>query len=239
MKNQQELAEKLAINFKNQKLLTLALIHRSYLNEADPTAKLCGVNNQKLASNERLEFLGDAILSFIVSDWLFEQFPYYPEGKLTNLRSNLVKTSSLAKIAKRFEVGEYLFLSKGEKESGGQQNPSLLANTLEAIIAAIFLDQGSKIVNQFIRKNFRSLLGQLIKSGEFKDYKSLLQEKLQAKTKEPPIYKVVKAVGPDHAKIFTVAVHNQNKSIATGQGKSKQMAEEKAAQNALEKLASE
>jgi len=239
MKNQQELAEKLAINFKNQKLLTQALIHRSYLNEAGPAAKLCGVNNQKLASNERLEFLGDAILSFVVSDWLFEQFPYYPEGKLTNLRSNLVKASSLAKIAKRFEVGEYLFLSKGEKESGGQQNPSLLANALEAIIGAIFLDQGSKIVNQFIKKNFRSLLEQLIKSGEFKDYKSLLQEKLQAKTKEPPVYKVVKAVGLDHAKIFTVAVHNQNKLIATGQGKSKQMAEEKAAQNALEKLASE
>ena len=228
MKNQQKLAKKLKINFKNQELLRQALIHRSYLNEV----------SLPLKSNERLEFLGDAILSFVVSQWLFKQFPHYPEGKLTNLRSNLVKTGSLAKISREFGVGECLLLSKGEKESKGQQKSSLLANTLEAIIGAIFLDQGLEATNRFIKKNFTPLLNQLVEKGEFKDFKSLLQEKLQAKTKEPPVYKIVKEEGPDHAKIFIVAVYSQKKLIARGQGKSKQKAEETAAQTALEKLAS-
>lgn len=228
MKNLEKLIKRLKINFKNPKILGQALVHRSYLNE---TA------GKKLTANERLEFLGDAVLSFIVSDWLYQQFPDYSEGNLTNLRSNLVKTTSLAKIAQNLKVGEHLLLSRGEKTSNGQKNPSLLANTLEAIIGAIFLDQGLKTTRQFIKTNFSPLLEALIRRGEFKDYKSLLQEKLQAKTGQAPIYKIIKEEGPDHAKVFTVGVWSQNKKIASGQEKSKQKAEEKAAQAALEKLA--
>ena len=221
------LEKKLGIKFKNQALLTQALVHRSYLNEA---------NEANLQSNERLEFLGDVILSFVISQWLFERFPEYSEGNLTNLRSNLVKTEALAKISKKFDLGNYLFLSKGEKEAGGQKNPSLLANGLEALIGALYLDQGLEKVRKLVKTHFRSRLTQLVRSGEFKDAKSLLQEKLQAQFKQAPHYQVLKAEGPDHAKIFTVAVYHQKKLLATGQGKSKQAAEEKAAALALEKI---
>lgn len=229
MKNYQKLENKLGIKFKNPKLLNQALVHRSYLNE---------VGNQKLVSNERLEFLGDAILDFIVSAWLYQLFPDYPEGKLTNLRSNLVKTDTLAKVADKYNAGEYLFLSRGEKESGGQKNPSLLANTFEAIIGAVFIDQGLETAEKLIKENLKPVLKQLIETGEFKDNKSLLQEKIQADTKLTPIYKTIKEEGPDHAKTFTVGVFIQNKLLASGQGKNKQEAEEQAASNALEKLAS-
>ncbi|HUS59763.1 MAG TPA: ribonuclease III [Nevskiaceae bacterium] len=229
MKNHQNLEKKLGVKFKNPRLLNQALVHRSYLNEA---------TDKKLVSNERLEFLGDAILSFIVSEWLYQNFPDYHEGTLTNLRSNLVKTETLAKIASKFQVGKYLLLSRGEKESEGQKNPSLLANTLEAIIGAVFLDQGLQITKKLVKKNFKPLLENLIKAGEFKDYKSLLQEKIQAKTKQTPVYKTIKQVGPDHARIFTVGVYSQGKLLAKAIGKSKQEAEGKTAGQALEKLAS-
>lgn len=230
MKNYQNLEKKLGVEFKNPRLLNQAFVHRSYLNEA---------TDEKLTSNERLEFLGDAILSFIVSEWLYQSFPDYPEGKLTNLRSNLVKTETLAKIASKFQLGKYLLFSRGEKESGGQKNPSLLANTFEATIGAVFLDQGLQVTKKLVKKNLKPLLENLIKAGEFKDSKSLLQEKTQAKTKQAPVYKTVKEVGPAHAKIFTVGVYSQGKLLATAQGKSKQEAEEQAAGQALEKLASQ
>lgn len=228
MKNYQNLEKKLGVKFKNSQLLNQALVHRSYLNEA---------SNKNLVSNERLEFLGDVVLSFIVSEWLYQVFPDYPEGKLTNLRSNLVKTETLAEIANKSQVGEYLLLSKGEKESGGQKNPALLANTLEAIIGAVFLDQGLQATKKLVKKNLQLLLESLIKAGEFKDYKSILQEKIQAETRQTPVYKIIKELGPDHAKIFTVGVYSQGKLLAVTKGKNKQEAEEKAAGQALEKLA--
>jgi ribonuclease-3 len=229
MKNYQNLEKKLGVKFKNPYLLNQALVHRSYLNET---------TDKKLASNERLEFLGDAILSLIVSEWLYQNFPDYSEGTLTNLRSHLVKTETLAKIASQLQVGQYLLLSRGEKESGGQKNPSLLANTLEAIIGAVFLDQGLQAAEKLVKKNLKPLLEGLIEAGEFKDYKSLLQEKIQAKTRQTPVYKTIKEVGPDHAKIFTVGVYSQGKLLAKAIGKSKKEAEEQAAGQALEKLAS-
>lgn len=228
MKNYQNLEKKLGVKFKNSQLFNQALVHRSYLNEA---------SNKNLVSNERLEFLGDVVLSFIVSEWLYQVFPDYPEGKLTNLRSNLVKTETLAEIANKSQVGEYLLLSKGEKESSGQKNPALLANTLEAIIGAVFLDQGLQATKKLVKKNLQPLLESLIKAGEFKDYKSILQEKIQAKTRQTPVYKIIKELGPDHAKIFTVGVYSQGKLLAVTKGKNKQEAEEKAAHAALEKLA--
>lgn len=226
MKNLGLLEKNLEIKFKKPRLLTRALTHRSYLNEAKA---------QNLESNERLEFLGDSILSFIISDWLFQQYPQYPEGTLTNIRSNLVKTDALAQIAQQLKIGEYLFLSRGEEESGGKTNTSLLADALEAVTGAIYLDQGYEIVRKFIVRRFKSRLQKVIASGRFKDYKSILQEKLQAEKKLSPIYKTLKEEGPDHNKIFTVGVFDEGKLLAKAVGKSKQTAEGAAAKLALEK----
>lgn len=225
--NISDLQNKIGVKFKNQKLLLKALIHRSFLNEA---------SGRKLSSNERLEFLGDAVLSYIISKWLYKKFPGFPEGHLTNIRSNLVKTESLAEIAQDLNIGDYLILSKGEKKSGGDKNPSLLANSFEAIIGAICLDQGVDIAEKIIHLMLLPRLEKTIKTGKFKEYKSLLQEKLQAKTKQSPDYRTIKEEGPDHAKIFTIGVYAQDKLIAIGSGKNKKEAEEIAAKNALEKI---
>jgi len=227
MNSLEHLEKKLKIKFKNIQALKEALIHRSYLNEA---------KQKNLHSNERLEFLGDSILSFVISEWLFKQFPNYSEGNLTNIRSNLVKTESLAKIAKKFDLGKFLFLSRGEKEEGGENNSTLLANTFEAVLGAIFLDRGIAKVKKFIKKNFKNLLESLVLKGEFKDFKSLLQETVQAEKKLTPSYKIIKESGPDHAKIFTVGVYLGKKLLAIGSGKSKQAAEENAAEAVLNKI---
>lgn len=227
VKSKTTLSKKLKVKFRNQALLKQALTHRSFLNEAA---------GQKLTANERLEFLGDAILDFVVSCWLYQQFPDYPEGLLTNLRANLVNTNALAKLARHLGIGEFIKMSRGERKSGGQQNPSLLADTIEAIIGAIFLDQGLTKTEAFIKKHLRTTLKEIVAKGEFKDYKSLLQEKIQVQTGQPPVYKIIGQKGPDHAKIFTVSVFSQAKKLATASGKSKQKAEQAAAQDALEKL---
>lgn len=223
----ENLQKKLKTKFKNYQLLTQALTHRSYLNEA---------KIKNLQSNERLEFLGDAVLSFIVSHWLFNQFPNKPEGDLTSLRSNLTKTTTLAKISQNLAIENFIILGKGEKEAGGQKNSSILANTLEAIIGALFLDRGLKETTAFLKFHLRPVFGQIIKSKELKDYKSLLQEKTQARLKKAPVYKTTKEEGPDHDKTFTVGVFVEKKLIAVGKGKSKQLAQQKAAQATLEKL---
>lgn len=222
------LEKRLKIKINNPSLFKQALIHRSYINES---------KEGDLKNNERLEFLGDAVLSFVMSSWLYKEFPEFPEGNMTNMRSNLVKTGALAEIAKNLKIGEFLFLSKGEEDSGGRSNNSLLADALEAIIGAIYLDQGVETAREFITSNFRLSLEKVVKNGEFKDYKSLLQEKIQATIKNPPAYKTIREEGPDHAKTFTVGVYSNNKLICSGKGKSKQEAEESAAKLALVKLA--
>jgi len=227
VKNLEKLQQRLGINFNNPQLLAQSLVHRSYLNE---------ITGQELESNERLEFLGDAVLSFIVSHWLYQKFPNYKEGKLTNLRSNLVRTSTLAQIATQLKIGQNLLMSRGEKSAGGEKNQSLLANALEAIIGAIFLDQGVAKAESFIKTQLEPFLNEILSRGEFKDSKSLLQEKIQEKIKETPVYKTLKEEGPDHAKLFTVGVYIQGKLLAKEKGKSKQEGEEKTAKAALEKL---
>ncbi len=218
----------LKINFKNKNLLKQALTHRSYLNEH---------RGETLPSNERLEFLGDAILEFLTSEFLFRNFPFLPEGALTNIRSNLVCTNSLAKTAKKLNLGKHLLLSRGEEESGGRENKTLLANTFEALIGAIYLDQNLKIVEKFIYQNLLEEAKKNLKKISVKDYKSLLQETIQAKVKQSPVYQVLKEIGPDHNKTFTIAVSINGQIRGRGVGKSKQEAEQKAARDALEKTA--
>lgn len=208
---------------KDKKLLEQAFIHRSYLNET----------SQRLSSNERLEFLGDAILSFIVSKHLFDTFTRFNEGKLTNLRSLLVNTSSLAAIAKNLKFGERLVLSKGEEESGGRQNPSILANTFEAFIGALFIDQGIEEVRKFLEVILLPQAHEHIKARSLKDPKSLLQEKIQLQNRVSPLYKVISEEGPAHAKKFTIEVYAGKQLLAKGEGRSKQQAEQNAASLAL------
>ncbi len=212
--------------FKNHDLFLQAFTHRSFLNEA----------KEKMESNERLEFLGDSILSFVVSEYLYQTYPQYKEGILTNLRSLLVNTKSLAQIAKSLEFGELLRLSKGEEESKGRQNQSLLADSLEAFIGALFIDQGLESVKKFISKTLLTKAEYFVAQNVFKDPKSLLQEHVQAQKQPSPIYKVLEEVGPAHAKIFTVGVFVSDVIKGQGTGKSKQEAEGDAARDALEKI---
>ncbi|HEX8965388.1 MAG TPA: ribonuclease III [Patescibacteria group bacterium] len=211
--------------FKSQALLEQAFTHRSYLNET----------REQIASNERLEFLGDSILSFLVSDYLYKKYPQYNEGVLTNLRSLLVNTKSLGNIAKELGFGSLLKLSKGEHEAQGRENQSLLADSFEAFIGALFLDQGLEAVAKFVSDTLLVQITELVEKKTFKDPKSLLQEYVQSKKKGSPIYKVLVEEGPAHAKTFTVGVYVAGNLLGEGTGKSKQEAEENAAKLALEK----
>lgn len=220
------LLKQLNVEFKNPDLLNQAFIHRSYLNEV----KL------NLVSNERLEFLGDSVLSLIISFFLYTQRREDSEGSLTSLRAYIVKTKSLAQAAKNLHLGNYLKLSKGEDASGGRQNPQLLANTYESLIGAIYLDQGFEVTKQVIEDTLLPLFEKEVRGGPPKDSKSTLQELIQEKVKQSPHYKTIKTYGPDHAKEFIVGVFVEGKKVGQGKGNSKQEAEEKAAKDALEKF---
>ncbi len=222
MNNIDQLQQKINIKFKNPDLLILALTHRSYLNE-----------NKKLkSSNERIEFLGDAILEYWVSLKLYSLFPDFDEGQLTNLRSLIVCTENLASISRSFDLGSFILLSRGEATHNGRQNISLLADTFESLIGAIHLDQGygaaEKFLNHFFDKNIKILSEKNI----YKDPKSLFQEIAQAKRGITPKYQQISESGPDHQKLFKIGVYLNDKLIATGQGNSKQKAEEDAATKA-------
>jgi ribonuclease-3 len=220
------LEKKIKIKFKNQNILKRALVHRSFLNE----------NRKIKQSNERLEFLGDAVLELITSQLLFEKFPKKPEGKLTSLRSRVVQTKTLAQAAKNINLGKFLKMSRGEKLSGGEKNISLLADTFEALIGAIYLDQGYEKTKDFVYQSLFKNLEKITKSPETCDYKSILQEKIQSQNQPSPLYKIIKASGPDHNRTFTAAVFFFEKEQGKGNGKSKQEAEQKAAKKALEKI---
>ncbi len=211
--------------FKNQKLFEQAFTHRSYLNET----------KKNFESNERLEFLGDSILSFVVSEHLYKTYPSFKEGELTNLRSLLVNTRSLAEVAKSLNFGTFLRLSKGEEDSNGRESDSLLANCFEAFIGALYLDQGVEEVQVFLSNDLLLKAKDLVQKNTLKDPKSLLQELVQSKKKSPS-YKVVSEEGPSHAKLFTTGVYIEGKLLGTGKGKSKQQAEENAAKEALKFL---
>lgn len=212
-------------NFKDPKLLDQALTHRSWINE----------NPGIRAHNERLEFLGDAVLELVVSMHIFFSLPDKEEGFLTPLRANLVNTHNLSQVAKKLNVGESLFVSKGEESSGGRSNPSLLANTIESIIGAIYLDGGYEKAEKFITENILSELNEKL-SNPLKDPKSILQEKLQADDKPAPRYNVLEESGPDHNKTFIVEARTNGEVLAQGKGKSKSEAQRAAASAALAKL---
>ncbi|HKC04476.1 MAG TPA: ribonuclease III [Patescibacteria group bacterium] len=208
--------------FKNKSLFDQALTHRSWVNE----------HKGERTSNERLEFLGDAILEFVVSKDLFDKFPEKEEGYLTALRANLVNTVSLANLALNLDLGPAIYLSKGEEDSGGRANTSLLADTVEAIIGALFIDQGVTASEKFINLN---LLKDLDKRAALplKDPKSSLQEYVQSQSLPAPKYQVVEESGPDHNKKFIIEVLVNGESWARGEGKSKSTAEQDAAGQAL------
>lgn len=213
--------------FKNTELFNQAFTHRSYLNES----------KEKQESNERLEFLGDSILSFVISSELFKRYPQFNEGILTNIRSLLVNTKTLAEVAGDLGFGQYLRLSKGEEEAKGRENQSLLADSFESYIGALFLDQGIEAVSQFIADSLFQRMDPIVEGKQFKDPKSLFQEYTQSTHHASPVYKVLEENGPSHAKIFTVGAYVKDQLLGQGTGKSKQEAEEMAAKQALEKKA--
>lgn len=220
--NLDKLQSHIGYNFKDINLLKRALTHRSYLNEDQKVQK----------SNERLEFLGDAVLELLISKHLFDNKPDQPEGILTTARSAIVRTESLAQIAKKIKLGDYLLLSKGEEASGGRKNDHLLANTTEAVVGAIYLDGGLDKCKEFVKNHVLPLTKDIL-SKPLKDPKSQLQEKIQAKGYSSPSYDTIKQSGPDHKKTFTISVSANHTTLAIGEGKSKQHAEQNAAKKAL------
>lgn len=214
-------------SFHNQNLLTTALTHRSALNEKTTSAS---------ESNERLEFLGDAVLELITTQYLYDHFPSEPEGVLTAYRSALVKTTTLAEVAQELGLGEMLFMSKGEEATGGRENISLLADTMEAVIGALYLDQGMEVVTTFLSTNLFPKFSAIQQQKLYKDAKSALQEFVQSKGSSAPHYSVINEKGPDHNKVFTVQVSVDNTVLGQGTGKSKQQAQQSAAAQALEKI---
>lgn len=224
-KELKKLQEQLGIKFDDEILLLNAFVHRSYLNENS------GFN---LPSNERLEFLGDACLELIISECLYQKYPNEPEGILTNYRSALVNTRSLAESADRLNLGKYLLLSRGEEQGGGRQSEYLLANTFEALLGAIYLDQGYEKTAQIVQKYVFEKIEDIIAQETHKDPKSKLQELTQAELSLTPEYIILSEWGPDHDKTFRVAVKIREKTIGIGTGHSKQRAELQAAETALE-----
>ncbi|MFA5933321.1 MAG: ribonuclease III [Microgenomates group bacterium] len=216
----------LGIRPKNILFYQTAFIHRSYLNESKSAVQ----------SNERMEFLGDSVLSFIISSYLFQKRLKDTEGDLTNLRAFIVKTDSLAKASAKLGLGELLNLSKGEELSGGRKNPQLLANTFEALLGAIYLDLGIENATKFVESTLLPIFTEEVEKGAPKDAKSMLQEQVQSKMQTSPKYKILGTTGPDHAKKFTVGVFINNKQTGIGNGSNKQQAEEVAAEQALTNL---
>lgn len=225
MENNLEKFEKsIGINFNDKKLLLTVFVHRSYLNENV---------GSRLDHNERLEFLGDAVLELSVTEHLYKNYSN-PEGELTNWRAALVRGKMLSEIAKKIEMDDHLYLSRGEQKSKGKARDLILANAFEALIGAIYLDQGYEKAAEFIKKYLLVNLPEILDKKLYLDSKSHLQELSQEQRKVTPVYKVLTEYGPDHNKSFSVGVYLGEKLIGEGSGSSKQIAEESAASNALE-----
>ncbi len=215
------------VNFKDKSLLKQAFTHRSYINEN---------RGSDLAHNERLEFLGDAVLELVITSFLYDKLKDATEGELTSLRSALVNADTCSRVAQALGANEFLLLSKGEsKDTTGRARQYILANTLEALIGAIYIDQGYDAAKDFIFAHITPLTDEIISGGSWIDAKSLFQEKAQEHEGQTPVYKTVRESGPDHDKHFTVAVSVGNSVYGQGEGKSKQDAEQSAARAALEK----
>jgi ribonuclease-3 len=220
------LQKKLGIKFKNEDLLTEALTHRSYLNEFP---------KWRLPHNERLEYLGDAVLELLVSEELFAKFPKQPEGRLTVLRAALVNYQILARVAERVGLQDFILMSRGERKDTGRAREVILANAIEAVIGAMYVDQGLEKVRTFVKKNVMNNLDEVLKTKSYKDAKSELQELVQEKMKITPTYNVIHESGPAHNRTFSMGVYFGDKLMAQGEGPSKQEAEIEAAKNALKK----
>jgi len=220
-----ELEEKISINFNNKDLLLQALTHRSYLNE-NP--------KWRLDQNERLEFLGDAVLELSVTEFLYKNYSN-PEGELTSWRAALVNAIILSRITEKFDLNSFLLLSRGEAKDTGRARQYILANAIEALIGAIYLDQGYEAADGFIAKFILPELPAILKQEAYRDYKSRFQEEAQDRAGVTPTYEVMKEWGPDHAKNFHVGVYLNNDLIGEGVGPSKQEAQQEAAKDGLEK----
>ncbi len=225
MKNFEEFEKRINIEFDNKELLKTAFTHRSFVNE-----------NRRIAKehNERIEFLGDAVLELAVSDFLFTKYPQKPEGELTAYRAALVNTDSIATAAKKLGMNEFLLLSRGESKDTGRARHSILANSFEALLGAIYLDKGYGVVEKFIGKMLYGEIDEIIKNRLWQDAKSHFQEKAQEKSGTTPNYKTVEESGPDHDKKFVIAVMLGSEQVALGSGSSKQEAEQSAARKAVE-----
>ncbi len=224
MQNLSNLESKLLLKFNNQDLLLQALTHRSYLNE-NPSFRV--------GQNERLEFLGDAVLELVVTEVLFQQFPEKPEGELTSFRAALVNSKMLSDVSTDIGMNDFLLLSRGEAKDIGRARQYILANAFEALIGAIYLDQGYAEAKNFIDRIIMPRLEEVLSKKLYKDPKSLFQEEAQERVGTTPGYEVVNEWGPDHDKHFIVGVFLGKEKIAEGEGPSKQIAQEEAARNAL------
>ena len=222
----QAFAERLGLQFSDPSLLLRALTHRSYLNE----------HPEALEDNERLEFLGDAVLDFLVGAWLYHRFPELDEGSLTRMRSALVRTEQLSEFALEIDLGPALRLGRGEADSGGRERPALLCAAFEALIGALYLDAGIPSVTAFVEPLLENVVDDVYNDGKTRDPKSRLQEWTQARGKGAPSYRLVEATGPDHAKQFEMEVSIQGTTYGRGSGHSKQVAAKAAALEALKKL---
>ncbi len=221
------LQDTLGITFNDISLLEQALAHSSYVNENPDFTP---------APNERLEFLGDAVLGLVVAERLYQLFPQFTEGQMTRLRAALVRRETLARMAQAIGVGDHLYLGKGEEASGGRQKPLNLAGAIEAVIGAIFLDQGIARARDFTLRLLETDLSEAVARGDSVDYKSELQELTQAREQQTPTYHVIESTGPEHDKRFTVEVRIGDTLLGWGSGKSKKAAESEAARAALGKL---
>ena len=226
MTNFSEFEKQIGVTFKDKNLLKQAFTHRSYLNEN---------RDLKIAHNERLEFLGDAVLELSVTAYLYKEFPTKPEGDLTSLRSALVNAITLSGVATNIKINDFLLLSKGESKDTGRARQYILANTIEAIIGAVYLDQGYEVADDFISRFILVLTEDIIREGSWIDAKSKFQEKAQERAGITPSYKKIKETGPDHDRHFTVGLFLDEELVSEGSGKSKQDAEQEAARKGLEK----
>ena len=219
--------QKTGISFNDTNLLITAFKHRSYLNVT---------NEERVASNERLEFLGDAVLDLIVTDYLYGKFPKRTEGQLSKIKSILVSKPVLAEIATNLSLGNFILINKGEEKTGGRKRQSILADTLEAVLGALYLDQGMEITRTFIQDNLFTNFKSIMQRELYRNYKSILLEYAQSNLNKLPEYKVVNEIGPDHNKEFIISVYLNGKEVGRGRGKSKKMAEQEAAKFALQKI---
>lgn len=211
------------LDFVDKELLRQAFTHRSFVNE----------NKAQGQHNERLEFLGDAVLELVITDYLYKKYPEETEGALTLYRAALVNTKTLSEVASSLEMNKYLRLSKGESQDSGKARDNILANTVESVIGAIYLDAGYEKAKDFIIEHISSLIDDVVKEGTWLDAKSKFQEKAQEATGITPMYKTIRESGPDHNKKFTVGVYLDKEEVAQGNGNSKQEAEQSAAENGL------